>query len=123
MTENEAKRLTTDKKTLEMGMYELAHNCCYIKDGLARYRDFEMDMDARDFTRNLMTTLLNEDMSVDDEIFDEEIIEYLMYDPFYDTRGLIALFYRNMWAMAELRENLKGFEVIGTIEEFCCPAN
>lgn len=104
------ERLTTDKKATEMGMYELAHNCCYIKDGLSRYRDFEIDMDARDFARNLMTTLANEDMSLDDELFDEEIMENLTYDQFSDVKGLIALFYRNLWAMSDLREHLKSYE-------------
>lgn len=104
------ERLTTNKDVSEMGMYELAHNACYCKEGLARYRDFEMDMDARDFARNLMTTLANEDMPTDDDLFDEEIMENLMYDQFSDVKGLIALFYRNLWAMAELRESLKEYE-------------
>ncbi len=104
------ERLTTNKNVSEMGMYELAHNACYVKDGLARYRDFEMDIDARDFARNLMTTLMNEHMPLDDDSFDEEIIENLIYDPFSDIRGLIALFYRNLWAMADLREKLKAYE-------------
>lgn len=104
------KRLTTNKNVNEMGMFELAHNCCYIKEGLARYRDFEMDMDARDFARNLMTTLVNEDMPLDDELFDEEIMENLIYDQFSDVKGLIAIFYRNLWAMADLRETLKRYE-------------
>lgn len=103
-------RLTTNKNVSEMGMYELALNACYSKEGLARYRDYEMDMDARDFARNLMTTLVNEDMPIDDELFDEEIIENLIYDPFSDVRGLIALFYRNLWAMADLREKLTEYE-------------
>ena len=93
-----------------MGMYELAHNCCYIKDGLARYRDFEMDMDARDFARNLMTTLTDDELPLDDDNFDEEILENLIYDPFSDVKSLIALFYRNLWAMADLREKLKSYE-------------
>lgn len=104
------ERLTTDKKATEMGMCELAHNCCYIKDGLSRYRDFEIDMDARDFARNLMTTLVNEDMSLDDELFDDEIMENLIYDQFSDVKGLIALLYRNLWAMSDLREHLKSYE-------------
>ena len=105
------ERLTTNKNVLEMGMYELAHNCCYMaEDGTGRYRDFEMDMDARDFARNLMTTLLKEDLPLEDESFDEEMMDNLMIDPFADVRGLIALFYRNMWAMADLRERLKRYE-------------
>lgn len=105
------ERLTTNKNVADMGMYELAHNCCYIaEDGTGRYRDYEMDMDERDFARNLTTTLLGEDLPLQNEPFDEEMIEGLGIDPFADVRGLIALFYRNMWAMAELREKLKNYE-------------
>ena len=104
-------RLTTNKNVSEMGMLELALNCCYIaEDGNGRYRDYEMDMDERDFARNLTTTLVGEDLPLQDEAFDEEMLENLGIDPFADVRGLIALFYRNMWAMAELREKLKRYE-------------
>lgn len=103
------KRLTVYKPASDMNMVELAHNCCYVKDRNARYRDFEMDMDARDFARNLMTTLTGDDMPTDDD-FDEEIMENLQYDPFESVTGLIALFYRNLWAMADLRETLKSYE-------------
>ena len=47
-------RLTTDKPVSDMGGYELAHNCCYIQNGLARYRDYDKDIDARDLARHLM---------------------------------------------------------------------
>ena len=105
------ERLTTNKNVLDMGMYELAHNCCYIaEDGTGRYRDYEMDMDERDFTRNLMSALAGEDLLLEDESFDEEMMDNLMFDPFADVTGLIALFYRNMWAMADLRERLKRYE-------------
>lgn len=104
------KRLTVYKPASDMNMVELAHNCCYVKDRNARYRDFEMDMDARDFARNLMTTLTGDDMPTDDDDFDEEIMENLQYDPFESVTGLIALFYRNLWAMADLRETLKSYE-------------
>ena len=37
------KRLTMDNVE-EMGMFSLAHNCCYIdENGNTRYRDFEID--------------------------------------------------------------------------------
>lgn len=103
------KRLTVYKPASDMNMVELAHNCCYVKDRNARYRDFEMDMDARDFARNLITTLTGDDLPTDDD-FDEEIMENLQYDPFESVTGLIALFYRNLWAMADLRETLKSYE-------------
>ena len=104
------ERLTSTKPVEEMSMVELAHNCCYAKDRLARYRDFEMDMDARDFARNLMTTLTDDELPLDDDNFDEEVLENLIYDPFSNVKGLIALFYRNLWAMADLRERLKEYE-------------
>ena len=105
------ERLTTNKKATDMGMTELALNCCCIaEDGTGRYRDYEMDMDQRDFARNLMTTLTGEDLPLEEECFDEEMMDNLMIDPFADVRGLIALFYRNMWTMAELREALKRYE-------------
>ena len=105
------ERLTSNKKVSDMSMNELAHNSCYADDERnARYRDYEMDMDARDFARNLMATLAKDEMPISDTEFDEEILDDLAIDPFSDVRGLIALFYRNLWAMANLRETLKKYE-------------
>lgn len=105
------ERLTSNKKVSDMSMIELAHNSCYADDERnARYRDYEMDMDARDFARNLMVTLTKDEMPISDTEFDEEILDDLAIDPFSDVRGLIALFYRNSWAMANLRETLKKYE-------------
>lgn len=102
------ERLTTNKSAADMSMVELAYNSCYVdSEGNARYRDCEMEMDARDFARNLMVTLTKDELPVDDTEFDEEILDNLTIDPFSDVRGLIAMFYRNMWAMAGLREKLK----------------
>lgn len=105
------ERLTSNKEVSDMSMIELAHNSCYADDERnARYRDYEMDMDARDFARNLMVTLAKDEMPISDTEFDEEILDNLAIDPFSDVRGLIALFYRNLWAMANLRETLKKYE-------------
>lgn len=104
------KRLTTNKDVSEMGMFELAHNSCYCKDGVARYRDFENDMDARDLARELALSLTDIELSRDNECFDEEMLENLQYDITKEPIGLIALFYRNLWAMADLRERLKEYE-------------
>ena len=104
------ERLTTNKNVSKMGMYELAHNSCYYKDGVARYRDFENDMDARDLARELAWSLTDLELSRDNECFDEEMIENLQYDIMKEPIGLIALFYRNLWAMADLRERLKEYE-------------
>ena len=105
------ERLTTNKSVADMSMIELAHNSCYADDERnARYRDYDMEMDARDFARNLMVALAEDELPVDDAEFDEEILDNLTINPFSDVRGLIALFYRNMWAMADLREKLKYYE-------------
>lgn len=105
------ERLTTNKSVADMSMIELAHNSCYADDERnARYRDYEMEMDARDFARNLMVTLTKDELPVNDAEFDEEVLDNLTIDPFSDVRGLIALFYRSMWAMADLREKLKRYE-------------
>ena len=104
------ERLTTNKEKSKMGMYELAHNSCYCKDGVARYRDFENDIDARDLARELVWSLADIELSRDNECFDEEMLENLQYDITKEPIGLIALFYRNLWAMADLREKLKEYE-------------
>lgn len=105
------ERLTSNKNVSDMSMIELAHNSCYAdNERNARYRDYEMDMDARDFARNLMVTLTKDELPISDTEFDVEILDDLAMDPFSDVRGLIALFYRNLWAMANLRETLKKYE-------------
>lgn len=110
------ERLTSNKKVSDMSMFELAHNSCYCKDGVARYRDFENDIDARDLARELVWSLADIELSRNNECFDEEIIENLQYDITKEPIGLIALFYRNLWAMADLRERLKEYE---DLEEQC----
>ena len=104
------ERLTSNKKVSDMSMLELAHNSCYCKDGVARYRDFENDIDARDLARELVWSLADIELSRNNECFDEEIIENMQYDITKEPIGLIALFYRNLWAMADLRERLKEYE-------------
>lgn len=107
------KRLTLDKPVSEMGMFELAHNSCYIKDGKTRYRDYELDVDARAFTRKLLKDhAAGDDAFTCDEDFDEWMVDHLQ-DGTDSVEGLIALFYRNLWAMGELRERLKAYEDTG----------
>ena len=104
------ERLTVDKDVSEMGMFELAHNSCYAKDGKARYRDYDLDIDARELTRKLLKDHADGDDSfTDDEDFDDWMMDYLQ-DGMDSIEGLIALFYRNLWAMADLRERLAEYE-------------
>lgn len=107
------KRLTTDKPVSEMNMVELAHNCCYTQDGVVRYRDFETDIDVIELARHLMLSygLLEENDTAthDDDALNDELFENLAYGP-KEIEGLIALFYRNVLAMTDLRECLKEYE-------------
>lgn len=111
------KRLTTDKPVTEMGMFELAHNSCYIKDGKARYRDFDLDEDARVLARKLLKDHAGgDDAFACDDDFDDRVMNYLQ-DGMDSTECLIALLYRNLWAMADLREALKAYEDTGLSPE------
>ena len=105
------KRLTMDNLE-EMGMFSLAHNCCYIdENGNTRYRDFEIDIDARELAKGLLRELTEDVVSFEsDEDFDDWMGCYIGEDGICTPRGLIATFYQNLWAMAELRERLKYYE-------------
>lgn len=109
------ERLTSNKKVPEMSMYELAHNSCYAKGGKARVRDFDNDLDARELTIGLLekyASITNEFTCEED--FDDFILDALQYGT-DNMLGLIALFYQNLWAMADLRERLKEYEDIGLL--------
>lgn len=109
-------RLTNHKKVEEMSMMELAHNCCYA-DGKrnARYRDYNLDIDSRQLARNLMKDICNVDLT---DLSDEEFEEYMgsmLQHEIDSTVGLLAVFYRNLWAMAGLREKLQAYEDLDEI--------
>lgn len=105
------ERLTTNKSVDDMSMIELAHNSCYAdNERNARYRDYNLDVDSRWLIRNLVKDICGEDFK---NLSDEEVDEYMasMLSVGIDsTIGLLALFYRNLWAMADLREKLKYYE-------------
>ena len=105
------KRLTSNRNVSEMGMVELAHNSCYRgENGWARYRDYCLDIDARELTRKLLKDYADGDNSfTDDNDFEDWMMDYLQ-DGMDSLEGLIALFYRNLWAIADLRERLKYYE-------------
>lgn len=105
------KRLTSNKNTSDMSMIELAHNSCYIDNKRnARYRDYELDIDSRQLVRNLMKDICDEDLTgLSDEEFDEYMVSMLSVE-IDSTIGLLAVFYRNLWAMTDLRERLKEYE-------------
>lgn len=93
-----------------MGIYELAYNSCYAKDGKVRYRDFENDYDARELAIKMLENYADipNEFTCDDD-FDDFMADFLQYGV-DDILGMIAVFYRNLWAMADLRERLKEYE-------------
>lgn len=105
------ERLTSNKSAADMSMIELAHNCCFADSELnARYRDYGLDIDARELVKMLAKDMCNEDLtSMSDEEFDEYMGSMLSVE-MDSPLGLLALFYRNLWAMADLRETLKKYE-------------
>lgn len=105
------KRLTTNKDVANMSMIELAYNSCYAdSQHNARYRDYELDIDSRQLVRDLAKDMFEEDLSdLTDGEFDEYMCAMLAFE-IDSPMGLLAVFYRNLWAMAYLRERLKKYE-------------
>ena len=112
------KRLTMDNLE-EMGMFSLAHNCCYIdENGNTRYRDFEIDIDARELAKGLLKEMTEGKVSFEsDEDFDDWMGCYIGEDGICTPRGLIATFYQNLWAMSELRDSGNEVDYVITLEE------
>lgn len=110
------ERLTADKPVSEMTMTELAHNNCFVKDGETFYRYYEGEMSARDMAREL-AKMCGYELPDNDEEFDCEIMDDLYVTENVTERNLIALFYRNLWAQAELYEYLKKYEDTGITPE------
>lgn len=104
-------RLTSNKKVSDMSILELAYNSCYVdKERKARCRNYELDIDSRELVKDLVEDMCDEDLSdMSDEEFDEYMGEMLSVE-MDSLVGLLALFYRNLWAMANLRETLKKYE-------------
>lgn len=104
---NKVKRLTFDDVN-RCGMWDLAHNMCFAKDGEAWYRDFENEMSIRELVR-VLAKKQGVELPQDDESLDEEMCGNLVYI-FDDLDGVFALLYQFAWAMADLRERLKYYE-------------
>ena len=85
------KRTTIEKPASEMNMVELAHNCMYAKDGWAWYRDYDSDMDLRDFIRRFSEAEGSE-LPDDNETLDDILMDKLKYG-ISDPEGSTALEY------------------------------
>ncbi len=100
-------RITKDD-VKQMGMVDLAHNHVFVKDHEAWYRDFEMEMPARDHIRAICARNSIE-CPVDNEEFDEYMFD-LLQDGYETLEGMIAMYYNTLWGFAEVREVLKEYE-------------
>ena len=84
------------------------------ENGNTRYRDFEIDIDARELAKGMLKEMTEDTVSFEsDEDFDDWMGCCIGEDGICTPRGLIATFYQNLWAMAELREKLKYYEDLG----------
>ena len=106
------KRTTIEKPAGEMNMVELAHNCMYAKDRWAWYRDYDSDMDLRDFIRKFSEAEGASELPEDNEALSDILMDNLQYG-INDPDGRTALVCRLMWAMADLRETLMEYENTG----------
>lgn len=111
------KRLTL-KNVHEMNMTELALNQVYIYDGWTWYRKApEDECSACGLIRKMAKTL---DVDLEPELTDDELgdvmLDWLQYGE-TEPEGVLAILYRALWAMAEVRERLKLYEDICFAED------
>ena len=110
------KRLTSDN-VFEMSMTELALNQVFVEDGWAWYRKApEDECSVCDLIRGAAAKgLYLEDIELDPNLTDEELgdvmLDWLQFGE-KEPEGVLAILYRALWAMAEVRERLKLYEDI-----------
>lgn len=110
------KRLTSDN-VFEMSMTELALNQVFVEDGWAWYRKGpEDECSVCDLIRGAAAKGLDlEDIELDPNLTDEELgdvmLDWLQFGE-KTPEGVLAILYRALWAMAEVRERLKLYEDI-----------
>ena len=63
-------RITTNNPVNAMSIIELAHNCMYLKNQEAWYRDHDTDIPLRQLVHNMAVSMNIELPEVDDDAFD-----------------------------------------------------
>lgn len=106
------KRLTL-KNAFEMNMTELALNQVFVQDNQAWYlKEPENECSICDLVRGAAKTL---DIALEQKLTDEELGDIMLdWGQFGETEpeGILAILYRALWAMAEVRERLRSYEDI-----------
>ena len=104
----------------EMGMCEMVYNDCYVKDGQAMYRNYSVDISARDLIRAAYKAK-NEDMPLEfwleDKAFDEFMMDNLLFG-INTFDGAMAILYQQIWSKAEMRQVLLKISGIYDITAF-----
>lgn len=100
--------------TSNMGMFELAHNHVFVKDGEAWYRDFEREISVRNLMREICSKHASpaDAAEMDNDTLDEMLLDNLQYGT-DDLEGVFALMYMSMWGMADVRAWLENHEKHG----------
>jgi len=111
---NDMERLTKDD-VKNMGMVELSHNQVFVKDGWAWYRDYDREISAISFVKEMFARNGIE-YPENEEEFGDYMID-LLQDGYETIDGMIAMIYRLIWSMADVRENLKTYEDTGLTPE------
>ena len=100
----------------KMGMCDLAHNCMFIKNGSAWYRNFSEEMPLHDLIRTLIKHHVPKDSEIVEKMNEEELCEYIteIYGGYLDgwesIEFVLAVFYHMAWGFAEVRGQLKEYQ-------------
>jgi hypothetical protein len=107
------ERLTSDN-VKEMGMYKLAHNHVFGKDGEVWYRDFDREISIRNLIREIAVKhdIDSELAGYDDDEFDEAMLDNLQYGT-EELSGVLALLNMTLWGMCDIRDDLMEYEDTG----------
>lgn len=107
------KRLTSDN-TFEMNMHQLALNQVYIgKDGWVQYVEGpDSECSVCDLVRAASETLGVELPMLSDEALSDLLLDWLQYGA-EEPEGVVAILYRALCAMAEVRAQLFRYEDTG----------
>lgn len=92
----------------KMNISELVYNDCYVKDKQAMYRNYDLNLSARELIRKIYKDKQIQELPdfwTDDNYFDEVMYDNLQYG-FENDLGILSILYQQIWSKAEMREVL-----------------
>lgn len=111
------KRLITDN-VFETDMTDLALNQVFVREGWAWYRRApEDECSVCDLIRSVAENgMRQDDIELDPSLMDENLgdimLDWLQFGE-KEPEGVLAILYRALWAMAELRERTFALQMTG----------